>query len=174
MELQLSRSALRSLIRVPTFAGVGRLAAGLRWTSRTADRILVVGTPGYEPWHLVAHLQSCSVLASSAPTLVRWAPPAGAPAHLSIGLDQITSAARDQAVLVITPGTVEDELMQRLADARHRGATVLALAGAGPATGSELADLSHEFAAVPPGQLDYAQHLLPAAAGTASLHRLAG
>jgi hypothetical protein len=172
VELQLSRSALRSLIRLPAFAGVSRVAAGLRWTSRTADRILVVGTSGYEPWHLVAHLQSCPVLASSAPALVRWPPPAGAPAHLSIGVDQITSATRDQAVLVVASGTVEEELMQRLADARHGGATVLTLAGTG--TGTELADLSHEFAAVPSPQLDYAQHLLPAAAGTASLRRLGG
>lgn len=159
MELQLSRSARRSLVRVPAFAAVSRVAAGLRRTSRTADRILVVGTPDYEPWHLVAHLRTSPALAGNAPTLVRWAPPPGAPAHLSIGLDEISSATRNQAVLVIAPDPVTDDLLERLADARHRGAPVLALTG--QATGSALAELSWESAAVPTAQLDYAQHLLP-------------
>jgi hypothetical protein len=51
---------------------------------RAAGGLLLVGTPDEEPWHLAAHLDQESRLAGIpglAPTLVRWSPPPGAPAH---------------------------------------------------------------------------------------------
>ncbi len=58
-------------------------ARALRVSARTPGGLLLVGTPDDEPWHLTAHLADESDLAGLpglAPTLVRWAPPAAAPA----------------------------------------------------------------------------------------------
>lgn len=50
--------------------------------------LLLVGSAGYEPWHLAAHLDdeaAWSGLPELSPTLVRHRVPAGAPAHLAVG-----------------------------------------------------------------------------------------
>ena len=60
-----------------------QFARALRGRSRTPHGLLIVGTPEHEPWHMTAHLEQESQLAGIpglAPTLVRWAPPADAPA----------------------------------------------------------------------------------------------
>ena len=186
MELQQSRSALRALARLPAFGAVQRIADALAWSARRPGQLLVVGTASYEPWHLVAHLQTSATLAQSAPTLVRWRVPVGAPAHLAVGLDQLSQAARADTVLVVADGQPGDELLERLGDARRRGNTVLALASRQPAgpvadghqlashdldqasldldsASHELAQVSHDLALVRGAHFDHAQHYLPVA-----------
>ena len=172
MELELSRSALRAISGLPAFGAVQRIADSLAWSSRRPGRLLVVGTPSYEPWHLVAHLQTSATLSNSAATLVRWAVPVGAPAHLAVGLDQLTQSLRADTVLVVAAaGQPGDELLERLDDARRRGNTVLALASGQPeAERCVLDGVSHDLAVVRDEHFDYAQHYLPA---TASRSRFA-
>ena len=66
-------------------------ARALRRQARTPNGLLIVGTRTAEPWHMTAHLASESEYAGIpelAPTLIRWTPPPGAPAHLAVGLDR--------------------------------------------------------------------------------------
>ncbi|WP_113700710.1 hypothetical protein [Nonomuraea lactucae] len=147
------------------------LGLALRAT-RSAGGLLLVGTPDDEPWHLTAHLGDearLSGLPQLAPTLVRWTPPAGAPAHLSVGLDRILQAGRGETLFVVAERETPVPLLERVDDARRTGATILALEGAGPElAGSELAGLAHDTIAVPaagPVSFDGAQHLVSAAAG---------
>jgi hypothetical protein len=175
MELQLSLPGLRAVAAKPGFGAVARIADRLTSTA-SCGLLLVVGTEKYEPWHLVAHLHS--PLANSVaglPTLVRYRVPARAPNHLSIGLDQIARSNRADAVLVVASDPASDALLERLNDARGHGATVLSLAGqpAAETDGphAELESLCHDSARVASGQLEYAQHLLPAITGLPSLSR---
>src|SRR5262245_25033411 len=110
--------------RTQSFAG------SLRSSTRQPGGLLLVGTPTEEPWHLAAHLDDESRFAGIpelAPTLVRWQPPQGAPAHLSVGLERIEAAARGETLFVVAPDAAPDMLLERVADARKSGATVLAL-----------------------------------------------
>jgi hypothetical protein len=143
-------------------------ARALRECSRTPQGLLVVGTPQDEPWHMTAHLADearLSDLPELAPTLVRWAPPAGAPAHLRVGLDRLAAAGRSATLLVVSPQAASAELLERVHDVRRAGATILALDRGDP----ELGALAHEALAVPPDtaplSFDAAQHLVSAAAG---------
>jgi hypothetical protein len=136
---------------------------------RTSD-LLVVGTPDDEPWHLVAHLADASRLASGpavAPTLVRWRVPHGAPAHLSVGIDRLSDVRRS-TLLVVAPDVAPAGLLQRVSDARNRGATVLTLAGGD----GVLADLAHEAVLLPPAdpvELDLAGHVVGASVAAESI-----
>ncbi len=129
---------------------------------RTSD-LLVVGTPDEEPWHLVAHLADATRLASGpqvAPTLVRWRIPAGAPAHLSVGIDRLSDVRRS-TLLVVAPEAAPAGLLQRVSDARNRGATVLSIGG----DDGTLADLAHEAVLLTPAdpvELDLAGHVVGA------------
>ncbi len=143
-------------------------ARALRRSSHTPGGLLVVGTPEQEPWHLAAHLDEESRLAGIpelAPTLVRWAPPADAPAHLRIGLERIEAAGRGESLLVVSPQAAPDPLLERVHDARRGGATILAL-GQGD---RPLEEMAHEALVVPPQDallsFEAAQHLVSAAAG---------
>jgi hypothetical protein len=143
-------------------------ARALRDFSRTPEGLLVVGTPADEPWHMTAHLADEARLAEIpelAPTLVRWAPPAGAPAHLRVGLDRLAAAGRHETLLVVSPGSAPEELLERVSDVRRAGTRILALDRGDP----ELGALAHEALAVPDGtaplSFDAAQHLVSAAAG---------
>ncbi len=160
-------AALRALL-APTgwLEQMAAFARALRWT-RAPGGLLVVGTPAEEPWHLSAHLAEESRLAGLpglAPTLVRWAPPPGAPAHLRVGVDRLEQAARGETVLVVSAGPAPAPLLNRVDDARKK-ATVLALDRGDP----DLEALAHEVLAVPPGSapvsFDAAQHLVSSAAG---------
>jgi hypothetical protein len=159
VELERSRSALRTLSRLPAFGAVQRVADSLAWSSRRPGRLLVLGTPGYEPWHLVAHLQT-SALAPSAPMLLRWSVPVGAPAHLALGLDRLADCSPADTVLVVAGDQPNEELLNRLDDARRHGNTVLGLATGQPA---ELDQVTHELAVVRGEHFDHAQHYLPVA-----------
>ncbi|MBB6344246.1 hypothetical protein ACWGH8_27710 [Nonomuraea muscovyensis] len=135
--------------------------------TRSAGGLLLVGTPDDEPWHLTAHLGDearLSGLPQLAPTLVRWQPPAGAPAHLRVGLDRIQRAGRGETLFVVAECQAPVPLLERVDDARRTGATILALKGGD----TELAGLAHDAIAVPSGgplTFDGAQHLVSAAAG---------
>jgi hypothetical protein len=137
----------------------------LRTSPRSAGGLLVVGTPDYEPWHVTAHLDDEARLAGIpelTPTLVRWAPPPGAPAHLSVGLARLEAARRGETLFVVAEDSAPVPLLERVNDARHVGATILALDEGDP----ELDALAHESLAIPESlSFDAGQHLVSAAAG---------
>ncbi|MEV4104061.1 hypothetical protein AB0J42_27745 [Nonomuraea sp. NPDC049649] len=136
-------------------------------TTRSPGGLLLVGTPDDEPWHLTAHLADearLSGLPQLAPTLVRWSPPPGAPAHLRVGLERIERAARGETLFVVAGEQAPVPLLERVDDARRIGATILALEGGD----TELAGLAHDAITVPqhaPVSFDGAQHLVSTAAG---------
>jgi hypothetical protein len=140
----------------------------LRRSSRTPHGLLIVGAAADEPWHITAHLADESRLAGIPglePTLVRWAPPAGAPAHLSVGIGRLREASHRETLLVVAGQLAPAELLERVEDVRRLGATIFALDRGDP----ELDGLAHESLAVPeagaPVSFDGAQHLVSAAAG---------
>jgi len=140
------------------------LLAGTGWAERTVHfarclrrarhdvgGLLLVGTPEEEPWHLAAHLSDEARLAGVPqlrPSLVRWSPPPGAPAHLAIGLERLETAGRRDTVFVVAPTKAPDPLLERVLDARKAGATILAVNDGDP----ELESLAHEALAVPPSE----------------------
>ncbi|MBE1535098.1 hypothetical protein H4W34_004931 [Actinomadura algeriensis] len=162
-------SMLREVLSVTGWLDrTSEFGRALRVTSRTPGGLLLVGTPGDDPWHLAAHLDDESRLGGApglAPTLVRWSPPPGAPAHLGIGLDRLEAARRGETVFVVAEEDAPVPLLERVDDARRTGATVLALEGGD----RELRGLAHEALTVPPQEallsFDGAQHLVSAAAG---------
>ena len=141
------------------------LGRALRTSPRSAGGLLVVGTPGYEPWHVTAHLDDearLSGIAELTPTLVRWSPPPGAPPHLAVGLSRLEAARRGETLFVVAVDTAPVPLLERVNDARKTGATILALDSDDP----ELDALAHEALAVPQSlTFDAGQHLVSAAAG---------
>lgn len=143
-------------------------ARAVRRAPRRPGDLLLVGTPGDDPWHLAAHLDDESRLCAVpelAPTLVRWSPPPGAPPHLSIGLDRIAATRRGEAVFVVAADQAPVPLLERVDDARRTGAVILTMDGGD----GELAGLAHEALTVPHEDplvsFDAAQHLVSAAAG---------
>ncbi|MCZ4100733.1 hypothetical protein C8250_015045 [Streptomyces sp. So13.3] len=153
---------------------------------RRPGGLLLVGTRGYEPWHLAAHLDdeaAWSGLTGLSPTLVRFRIPAGAPAHLAVGLRRLEAARRGETVFVVSPEAPGAALLERVADARRAGATVLAMDAGDPG----LRELAHDALTVPPEAeppdgtapaegaapapmgMDLLQHLVAAAAGENSL-----
>lgn len=140
--------------------------------------LLLIGSAGYEPWHLAAHLDeeaAWSGLPELSPTLVRHRVPGGVPAHLSVGLGRLEAAGRGETLLVVTPEQPGAGLLERVHDARRNGATVLALDGGD----RDLHALAHDALTAPPAapraggaqdlDLDTLQHLVSAAAGENSV-----
>lgn len=145
-------------------------AGSLRGAVRrgTAGGLLLVGSGGYEPWHMAAHLDdeaAWSGLPELSPKLVRHRVPPGAPPHLAIGTARLEAARRGETVLVVTPERAEAGLLERIEDARRSGATVLAMDAGDP----DLRGLAHDALTVPPEPsevgMDVLQHLVSAAAG---------
>jgi hypothetical protein len=160
-------AALRALL-APTgwLDRTSSFARALRRSARTPNGLLVVGPAADEPWHMTAHLADESRLAEIpelAPTLIRWQPGPGAPAHLSVGLDRLRSASRSETLLVVSGQLAPAELLERVNDVRQAGATVFALDRDDP----ELDGLAHESLPVRPGtapmSFDAAQHLVSSA-----------
>jgi hypothetical protein len=145
-------------------------ARALRRSARTQGGLLIVGTVADEPWHMTAHLADESRLAGIpelAPTLVRWAPEADAPAHLSVGLERLRAATREETLLVVCQQLATAELLERVHDVRRAGATIFALDTDDP----ELDELAHEYLPVSPAtapiSFDGAQHLVSSAVADA-------
>jgi hypothetical protein len=141
-------------------------AQALRRSARTQGGLLIVGTADDEPWHMTAHLADESRLAGIpelAPTLVRWAPEADAPPHLSVGLDRLRAATREETLLVVSQQLASAELLERVHDVRRAGATIFALDADDP----ELDELAHECLPVSPATAPVsfagAQHLVSSA-----------
>lgn len=123
-------------------------ARTLRGSTTEPGGLLLVGTPQEEPWHLAAHLGDearITGLPELVPTLVRYAPPADAPAHLSVTLARLESARRGETVFVVAEDDVPEGVLERAWDARKVGATVLAI----DAGQTELEDVAHEALTVP-------------------------
>lgn len=144
------RGLSRSLRRVDAgwVAAARAFRQGLGGAGHSPGRLLVVGTPDCEPWHLTAHLDQVARLggdATLAPVLVRWQVPRGAPPHLAVGLSALREETRRTTVLVAAPDAVDDRLLERLDDARGGGATLFALHDAS----AELTALAHESLTVP-------------------------
>lgn len=161
--------ALRTLLAASGWLDRTRhFALALRSRSRTPHGLLVVGTPTFEPWHMAAHLDDESRYAGLpglVPTLVRWAPRPDAAPHLRVGIDRIASAARSETLLVVGSDAAPEALLERVADARKAGASILAL----DRGDDELDSLAHECLAVRPAvdpvSFDGAQHLVSMAVG---------
>jgi hypothetical protein len=160
-------AALRALL-APTgwLDRTSAFARALRRSARTPNGLLIFGPPLDEPWHMTAHLADESRYAGIpelAPTLVRWSPQPGAPAHLSVGLDRLVSATTAETLLVVSGGPAPAELLERVHDVRRSGATVFALDRDDP----DLDQLAHESLQVSPGTVpfsfDAAQHLVSSA-----------
>jgi hypothetical protein len=146
--------------------------------SATPGGLLLVGTPDDEPWHLAAHLDDESRLAGVpelSPTLVRWSPPPQAPPHLSVTLARLEATRRDETVFVVAPDAAPEQLLERVADARRIGATILSIDDGD----DELGSLVHDRIIVPRDStdlvvarsmptsvdIDAVQHLVSIAAG---------
>ena len=155
-----------------THGFAGALRGSVTRASAAPDGLLLVGTPGEEPWHLAAHLDdeaSWSGLPELSPTLLRRTVPPGAPPHLSVPMQRLERARRGETVFVVAPECADSGLLERVHGARKAGATVLAL-GADP-DDRDLHGLAHESLTVPAGSdtltLDAVQHLVSTAAGAA-------
>lgn len=171
---------LREVLAGTEWLGATRRFAGALRASVVprGGELLLVGTRGYEPWHLAAHLSDEAAWSGTpqlAPTLVRHRVGPGAAAHLAVGLGRVSAAHRGDTLLVVAPHDPGAGLLERVQDARRAGATVLALPAlpalsalsdaAGP---GELCAVAHEALAMPPDwglDLDTVQHLVSAAAG---------
>ena len=105
-------------------------ARALRGAGHSPGGLLLVGTPDDEPWHLTAHLGDEARYAEVpelSPVLVRHRVPEGAPPHLSVDLRRLEAARRGETLFVVAPGPAPEGLLSRVDDARHAGATVLAM-----------------------------------------------
>jgi hypothetical protein len=156
-------------------------AGSLRRSTSQPGGLLLVGTPQEEPWHLAAHLDDearFSGLHGLTPTLVRYAPPPGAPPHLAVGLDRLQAVSRGETLFVVAPTAAPEQLLERVADAKRIGATILSIDDGD----NDLADLAHDRLIVPRYELDVpteldmrlasvdfetVQHLVSVAAGEA-------
>ena len=158
------RAALAGTGWVERTAGFAR---GLRTAGHSPGGLLLVGTETDEPWHLAAHLSDearWNGLPELSPTLVRHAPPPGAPPHLAVGLDRLSDVRRGETLFVVAAELPGEHLLERVSDVRRRGAAVLALEAQ---EGSELAGLAHDGLVIPETVLpfDATGHLVSAAAG---------
>lgn len=155
------------------------LGQHLRPASASAGQLFVVGTETFDPWHLSAHLADearlCG-LPSMRPTLLRWRPPQSAPPHLAHTVAELVEAGRHKAVLVVAPNPVSPEMLERLSDARRRGASLLAVT----AGQRELNELAHDAVTIPGNvgsddltgdDFSLATHLVTVSAGTKARSR---
>jgi len=142
-------------------------AAALRAAPRREGGLLLVGVEQAEPWHMAAHLSDearAAGLGQLSPTLIQQAPRADAPPHLAAGLDRISAAGRSEAVLIVAEDDPDSLVLERVDDARRRGARILTLGQDTPLASG----LAHETLGVPDipeaPSFDGAQHLVSSAA----------
>jgi hypothetical protein len=155
------------------------LGQSLRPVSHGSGQLFVIGTASYDPWHVTAHLDDearrCAI-PNLRPTLLRFRPPAAAPPHLRHSIAELAGAGRGHTLLVTAPDAMNDEILQRLSDARRRGASLFAVASA---ESQELTSIAHESVTAPddlansgladddPQPFAIAAHLVAVSAGTA-------
>jgi hypothetical protein len=123
-------------------------ARSMRRSLKDPGGLLVVGTPGYEPWHFTAHLADearYAGLSELEPTLVRWHVPPDAPTHLAVPLDRLVAARRGETLLVVTEERAPEQLLERVLDAKKVGATIFTMDVGDP----ELGGLAHESLVAP-------------------------
>jgi hypothetical protein len=139
-------------------------AGALGTAPHDAGGLLLVGTPDDEPWHFAAHLSDEAEWAHRpelSPTLVRWSVPDHAPPHLAVGLDRLDHVRGRETLLVVSPDTTPERLLDDVQRARRTGAHVLAI----EAGDRDLRGLAHESLTVPAASyLDVVQHVVSAAA----------
>ena len=158
------------------------LGQALRPQTRSSHQLFVIGTPTYDPWHVAAHLDDEAKFAglpALKPTLLRWNPPLGAPAHLAHSFAELRDASGAPTVLVVAPDAMQEDELERLADARRQGASLFAVC----AQDGDLTALAHEAVTLP-GEWDsgaqlnspfeVATHLLAVSAGTSAVPRPRG
>jgi len=173
--MDVSTRNLKKWIRDLGDLGVQTLsfAGALGGCREASHRLLVVGTPEFEPWHFVAHLSEEAQRQGRVdlrPTLMRWKVPPGAPAHLAVSVDTIAHATRDQTVLVVSSHFRSWEMLERVSDAKRRGARIMSVHRGD----DDLADLSHEMLSVDPRRADrdfeVTQHIVTDAAPAGGQH----
>jgi hypothetical protein len=128
---------------------------------REPGRLFVVGPDHDEPWHFVAHLAAEAErhhVDRLVPTWLRWTVPPGAPPHLAMSVDRLAAAARQETVLVVGSAKQPDALLERVSDARRRGALIMAVHDGD----RDLDDLAQESVTVDSPLFDPAQHLVTA------------
>jgi hypothetical protein len=144
-----SVQVLRELLATTGWVERSRdFARSLNKSGLTRGSLLLVGTPQEEPWHLAAHLDDEARFSGRlelSPTLVRWAPPGDAPPHLRVGLDRLETVGRSETLFVVAPEVAPERLLERVADARRIGATILSIDDGD----DELGDLAHDRLVVP-------------------------
>lgn len=99
---------LREVLAGTEWLGATRRFAGVLRGSVVSHGggLLLVGTPGYEPWHLAAHLVDEAAWSGTpelTPTLVRHDARTSDPAHLAVGLGRLAAARRGETLLVVSP-----------------------------------------------------------------------
>jgi hypothetical protein len=163
--MDMSGSAVRQWLRElgPFGAEACRFARKLGDPNPSSQRLFVLGTPDFEPWHFVAHLGERANRYGRrdlVPTLMRWQVPAHAPPHLSVGVDDIPRASRHDTFLIIAPSAEGPELLERVDDARRIGSRIMTL----HRDQGDLANLAHEALSVDPSRqerdFEITQHVL--------------
>ncbi len=128
--MDISSHALRKWLRDsgplgPAVLGFARQLGG---RSALGGRLFVLGPPEFEPWHFTRHLaENCHHEGRHdlIPHLLRWRIPDGAPPHLATPVDQLFLVGPGDRCLAICPHPDPGPLVNLVATARSRGATVL-------------------------------------------------
>jgi hypothetical protein len=167
MNLQQCQGWARRARHTSWYDELRSLGRSLRAPRQAASRLLVVGHPDDQPWHLTAHLEMLADFGGVPelrPSLVR-------------GIE--IPARRNDAILVVSEHRVPDTVLEQLDDARATGATVFGLSTDDP----ELDALAHEAVSLDLDRLDLgirglvadfelASHLFGVAAATPDRRRL--
>jgi hypothetical protein len=167
MNLLQAEGWARRLRNASWYGDLRALGQSLRAPRRESSKLLVVGHPEDQPWHLTAHLEMLADfrgLNELRPTLVR-------------GIE--VPAQANDAILVVSEYQIPDNVLEELDDARTRGATVLGLTTDDP----ELTKLAHEAVSLDLDRLDVgvrglvadfdlASHMLGVAASAPDRKRL--
>ena len=100
------------------------------------------------------------------------------PPHLAVGLDRLQAVSRGETLFVVAPNAPPEQLLERVADAKRIGATILSIDDGD----DDLAGLAHDRLIVPRYELEVptgldmrlasvdfetVQHLVSVAAGEA-------
>lgn len=160
-----STRSVKTWIRYLGTLGIDTLhfAHALGGRRDVSERLMVIGTPEFEPWHFVAHLaeeakkdQRTDLI----PTLMRWEVPKGSPPHLAVSVNELSKMSRNQTLLVVSSCIPSPQILERITDAKKRGTRIMAI----HRDDEDLADISHEMLSVDPMRddhdFDLTQHLI--------------